>query len=302
MRKSLLILFVGIIALSAQAQQPEFDKLEMLFAQKNYKTVFRKSKQLLDNPSYDYSMLPTYYKSMSMLQLAQNELWLKRHSESINEALELFLKVKNSPNGEKIFNAHMYELSWIKSDLMSWASDLKRSGNQKAFKEIESALKKMYDGIPDLEMLDSPEITEPMIVIVDEVEENAGSTISRNKIVENAQKYLGTPYVWAGSSPSGFDCSGFTSYVMKDFGKELSRRSEDQYNDGKKVKEKNVQKGDLIFFSNGSGISHVGIVVSEKGQPLVMIHASSSKGVIVTDIESSEYWMKRLHGFATYVN
>ncbi|MDP4797387.1 MAG: C40 family peptidase [Crocinitomicaceae bacterium] len=302
MRKSLLILFVGIIALSAQAQQPEFDKLEMLFAQKNYKTVFRKSKQLLDNPSYDYSMLPTYYKSMSMLQLAQNELWLKRHSESINEALELFLKVKNSPNGEKIFNAHMYELSWIKSDLMSWASDLKRSGNQKAFKEIESALKKMYDGIPDLEMLDSPEITEPMIVNVDEVEENAGSTISRNKIVENAQKYLGTPYVWAGSSPSGFDCSGFTSYVMKDFGKELSRRSEDQYNDGKKVKEKNVQKGDLIFFSNGSGISHVGIVVSEKGQPLVMIHASSSKGVIVTDIESSEYWMKRLHGFATYVN
>jgi len=302
MRKSLLILFVGIIALSAQAQQPEFDKLEMLFAQKNYKTVFRKSKQLLDNPSYDYSMLPTYYKSMSMLQLAQNELWLKRHSESINEALELFLKVKNSPNGEKIFNAHMYELSWIKSDLMSWASDLKRSGNQKAFKEIESALKKMYDGIPDLEMLDSPEITEPMIVNVDEVEENAGSTISRNKIVENAQKYLGTPYVWAGSSPSGFDCSGFTSYVMKDFGKELSRRSEDQYNDGKKVKEKNVQKGDLIFFSNGSGISHVGIFVSEKGQPLVMIHASSSKGVIVTDIESSEYWMKRLHGFATYVN
>lgn len=302
MRKSLLILFVGIIALSAQAQQPEFDKLEMLFAQKNYKTVFRKSKQLLDNPSYDYSMLPTYYKSMSMLQLAQNELWLKRHSESINEALELFLKVKNSPNGEKIFNAHMYELSWIKSDLMSWASDLKRSGNQKAFKEIESALKKMYDGIPDLEMLDSPEITEPMIVIVDEVEENAGSTISRNKIVENAQKYLGTPYVWAGSSPSGFDCSGFTSYVMKDFGKELSRRSEDQYNDGKMVKEKNVQKGDLIFFSNGSGISHVGIVVSEKGQPLVMIHASSSKGVILTDIESSEYWMKRLHGFATYVN
>jgi peptidoglycan DL-endopeptidase CwlO len=302
MRKSLLILLVGIIALSAQAQQPEFDKLEMLFAQKNYKTVFRKSKQLLDNPSYDYSMLPTYYKSMSMLQLAQNELWLKRHSESINEALELFLKVKNSPNGEKIFNAHMYELSWIKSDLMSWASDLKRSGNQKAFKEIESALKKMYDGIPDLEMLDSPEITEPMIVNVDEVEENAGSTISRNKIVENAQKYLGTPYVWAGSSPSGFDCSGFTSYVMKDFGKELSRRSEDQYNDGKKVKEKNVQKGDLIFFSNGSGISHVGIVVSEKGQPLVMIHASSSKGVIVTDIESSEYWMKRLHGFATYVN
>lgn len=302
MRKSLLILFVGIIALSAQAQQPEFDKLEMLFAQKNYKTVFRKSKQLLDNPSFDYSMLPTYYKSMSMLQLAQNDLWLKRHSESINEALDLFLKVKKSPNGEKIFNAHMYELSWIKSDLMSWASDLKRSGNNKAFTEIQTALIKMYDGIPDLEMMDTPEVTEPIIIDVDDEEKSSSSSISRNKIVANAQKHLGTPYVWAGSSPSGFDCSGFTSYVMKDFGKELSRRSEDQYNEGKKVKDKNVQKGDLIFFSNGSGISHVGIVVSEKGQPIVMIHASSSKGVIITDIASSEYWMKRLHGFATYVN
>ncbi len=302
MRKSIVVLLVGIISFSAQAQQPEFDKLEMLFAQKNYKTVYRKSNQLLDNPSYDYSMLPTYYKSMSMLQLAQNDLWLKRHSESINEALELFLKVKNSPNGEKIFNAHMYELSWIKSDLMSWASDLKRSGNNKAFTEIQAALIKMFKGIPEMDMNEVQDTKDPIVIDVEEVEESSGGAASRSKIVANAQKYLGTPYVWAGSSPSGFDCSGFTSYVMKDFGKELSRRSEDQYNEGKKVKEKNVQKGDLVFFSNGSGISHVGIVVSEKGQPIVMIHASSSKGVIITNIESSEYWMKRLHGFATYVN
>lgn len=302
MKNYLLVLLFGMFAFASKAQQREFDRLEMLFAQKNYKMVFRKSKQLLDDPSYDFSMLPTYYKGMSMLQLAQNELWLKRHPESINEALELFLKVKNSPNGEQIFNAHMYELNWIKTDLMSWASDLKRTGNAKAFKEVQNALIKMYDGIPDLEMDELPDPTKPVVIDVEENTESAGVTASRNQIVVNAQKYLGTPYVWAGSSPNGFDCSGFTSYVMKDFGKELSRRSEDQYNQGRKVKEKNVQKGDLIFFSNGSGISHVGIVISEKGQPLVMIHASSSKGVIITDIESSEYWRKRLHGFATYVN
>jgi hypothetical protein len=302
MRKSLFVLFVGIISLNAAAQQPEFDKLEMLFAQKHYKAVHRKSILLLDNPSYDYSLLPTYYKSMSMLQLAQNDLWLKRHSQSINEALELFLKVKNSPNGDMLFNAHMYELNWIKADLMSWASDLKRAGNNKAFNEIQAALVKMYDGITDIDVEDSPVIREPILVENDGELESAGSSASRNKIVASAKKYLGTPYVWAGNSPNGFDCSGFTSYVMKDFGKELSRRSEDQYNDGKKVKDKNVQKGDLVFFSNGSGISHVGIVISEKGQPIVMIHASSSKGVIITDIESSEYWTKRVHGFATYVN
>jgi len=300
MRNWILILSIIAFGFDLQAQQPEFDKLEMLFAQQHYKQVYRKSNLLLDNPTYDYSLLPTYYKSMSMLQLAQNDLYLKRHPQVISEALELFLKVKKSPNGEKIFNAHMYELNWIREDLTSWGSDLKRKGNENAFKEIESALMQMFEGIPELEDDYEPVTVPPVIVEEEEVSGNA--SMSRNKIVENAQKYIGTPYVWAGNSPSGFDCSGFTSYVMKDFGKELSRRSEDQYNDGRKVKEKNVQKGDLIFFSNGSGISHVGIVISEKGQPIVMIHASSSKGVIITDIESSEYWRKRLHGFATYVN
>lgn len=300
MKNWILILSFLTVGIDAQAQQPAFDNLEMLFAQNHYKQVYRKANLLLDNPEYDYSLLPTYYKSMSMLQLAQNDLYLKRHPQVISEALELFLKVKKSPNGEKLFNAHMYELNWIKSDLMSWASDLKRDGNEKAFKEIQAALIKMYEGIPELDDSNEPKVVPP--VVETEGEEGSAVVASRNKIVASAKKHLGTPYVWAGNSPSGFDCSGFTSYVMKDFGKELSRRSEDQYNDGRKVKEKNVQKGDLVFFSNGSGISHVGLIISEKGQPLVMIHASSSKGVIITDIESSEYWMKRLHGFATYVN
>jgi len=300
MRNWILILSVITFGFGAQAQQPKFDQLEMLFAQQHYKVVYRKANLLLDNPEYDYSLLPTYYKSMSMLQLAQNDLYLKRHPQVISEALELFLKVKKSPNGEKIFNAHMFELNWIKKDLMSWASDLKRNGNEKAFKEVQDALIKMFDGIPELDDSSEPTVAPP--VVETEGEEGSEVVASRNKIVASAKKYIGTPYVWAGNSPSGFDCSGFTSYVMKDFGKEISRRSEDQYNDGKKVKEKNVQKGDLVFFSNGSGISHVGLIISEKGQPLVMIHASTSKGVIITDIESSEYWKQRLHGFATYVN
>jgi hypothetical protein len=49
------------------------------------------------------------------------------------------------------------------------------------------------------------------------------------------------------------------------------------------------EPGDLVFFDNGSGISHVGIIVSDKGKPLVMIHASSSKGIIITDIEKSDF-------------
>jgi phage terminase large subunit len=108
----------------------------------------------------------------------------------------------------------------------------------------------------------------------------------REKIIEYAKKQIGVPYVWSGNDPKGFDCSGFTGYVMKEFGKELSRRAVDQFSGARKVKEKNVQKGDLVFFDNGSGISHVGMIVSDKGKPLVMIHASSSKGIIITEIEN----------------
>jgi cell wall-associated NlpC family hydrolase len=87
---------------------------------------------------------------------------------------------------------------------------------------------------------------------------------------------------------------------MKEFEYPIPRRAVDQQKSSKRVKEKSVQKGDLIFFNSGSGISHVGIVVSEKGEPLKMIHASSSKGVIITDLESSSYWKNRLDSFGTY--
>ena len=153
----------------------------------------------------------------------------------------------------------------------------------------------LFDGIPDIE--NQGEIVD---FRGEETEEDAYFK-ERQKIIDYAKKQIGTPYVWAGNSPPGFDCSGFTCYVMKEFGKELPRRAVDQHENSKKIKEKNAQKGDLIFFDNGSGISHVGMIVSEKGKPLVMIHASSSKGVILTELEKSDYWMKRIYGFGTFV-
>ena len=108
--------------------------------------------------------------------------------------------------------------------------------------------------------------------------------------------------MWAGNSPDGFDCSGFTSFILEKSGHHLPRRSVDQYNESVKLEKNEVGKGDLVFFNNGSGISHVGIVISDKGAPIVMIHSSSSKGIIITEVEKSEYWLNRLHGYGTYLN
>ena len=290
-----ILLITFLISFIADAQNPRLDKLEMFFDQGHYKKVRRKSSRLLDDPEYDFSMLPAYYKSISLFQLAQNEYWLLTHPKALDEAKALFLIVKNSNDGEKILNSHMYELAWLKNDMISWAADLKRLGKQKEFEEVQELIDVLFEEVPEIDVtpVDS-NILDTIIVV-----ENPGL---RDQILITAKKQLGTPYVWAGSSPDGFDCSGFTSYVMSKNGSKLPRRAVDQFNDAPKVKVKNAQKGDLVFFDNGSGVSHVGIVVSEKGSPLMMIHSSSSKGVIITDVTKSAYWTKRLKGFGTYVD
>lgn len=288
----ILVVFVGS---ESWAQVREFDKLEMFYAQGHYKSVYRKANRLLDIPDYDYSQVPTFYKSLALFQLSQNEYWLIHNPKALEEAGLLFRQIKKSSDGKKILEAHVYEIASLKADLISWAEDLKRRDKKTEFENVQKVMDGLFDGVPDIENQGEIEDFKG-----EETEEDAYFK-ERQKIIEYAKKQIGTPYVWAGNSPPGFDCSGFTCYVMKEFGKELPRRAVDQHENSKKIKEKNAQKGDLIFFDNGSGISHVGMIVSEKGKPLVMIHASSSKGVILTELEKSDYWMKRIYGFGTFV-
>jgi len=262
--------------------------------------VFRRANRLLDKPDYDYSLQPEFYKSLAMFQLSRKEFWSKMHPTALQDARKLFLEVKSSSDGMKVFNAHVDHVTELKQDLAMWAAELKRAGNQDKFDELQQILFGLFDHVPEL---DNPGTSSPAITPEEnEVAESPLTIKRREDIIDFAKKQLGVPYVWAGDDPNGFDCSGFTSYVMKKYGKDLPRRAEDQYKSSRKIKQRHAQKGDLVFFDNGSGISHVGMIVSEKGQPLVMIHASSSKGIVITEIETSEYWLKRLYAFGTYVD
>lgn len=289
-----------LLGLTSHAQVKAFDKLEMLYDQGHYALVLKKAERLLDNPEYDYSQIPSLYKSMALFQLSQNEYWLKRHANALDEAKELFLKIKSSSDGRKVFEAHIFEISALKRDLAYWSDDLKRTGNRQAFENVQELMNGLFDNVPDIE---EPEIKPAEIIAVaTDMSESATRRKNREEVIEMAKKYVGAPYLWAGNDPKGFDCSGFTSYVMRSsLSQELPRRARDQFESAVKVKEKNVQKGDLVFFDNGGGISHVGIIVSDKGEPLKMIHASSSKGIVITDIEQSSYWQKRITGFGTYI-
>lgn len=82
---------------------------------------------------------------------------------------------------------------------------------------------------------------------------------SSNAIVNYAYGFIGTPYVWGGTSPSGFDCSGFTQYVYGHFGVGLGRTTFEQINDGTTVSKDQLQPGDLVLFGNSSNPHHVGI-------------------------------------------
>ena len=112
------------------------------------------------------------------------------------------------------------------------------------------------------------------------------------QIVNYAYNFLGTPYVWGGTSTSGFDCSGFTQYVFKQMGYSIKRTAAQQLTCGYAVTD--LQLGDLVFFENtyttGADASHVGIYVGDNQ----FIHAAGG-GVKVTDL-SDDYYAARYVG------
>lgn len=113
-----------------------------------------------------------------------------------------------------------------------------------------------------------------------------------HKIVETGKNYIGVPYVFGGTTPKGFDCSGFLQYIFKQHGFIIPRLADEQYNLGSSAKVSQLLPGDLVFFSTyTSGISHCGIYVGDKS----FLHASSSKGIRIDSLDS-DYWKSRFIG------
>lgn len=107
-----------------------------------------------------------------------------------------------------------------------------------------------------------------------------------NEIINTAKSFLGTPYQWGGTSPSGFDCSGFTQYVLAQNGKSIPRTSQEQFASGQAVDKSQLQAGDLVFYdwSGGTEATHVGIYEGN-GK---MIHAPHS-GDVVKEVDFNSY-------------
>ena len=118
-----------------------------------------------------------------------------------------------------------------------------------------------------------------------------------DEILSFAKRFLGTPYHFAGSTPSGFDCSGFIYYVMGNFGLELTRSSYGLAEFGETVKLAEIRPGDLMFFKgrnvNSTKVGHVALVVEVTPEAIRFIHASSSRGVVIDNFKASKYYIPR---------
>ncbi|MBR4904420.1 MAG: C40 family peptidase [Selenomonadaceae bacterium] len=111
-------------------------------------------------------------------------------------------------------------------------------------------------------------------------------------LVATAKSFIGVPYVFGGTNPSGFDCSGLLQYVFKMNGLTIPRLADEQYYLGCSAEIKQLLPGDLVFFTTyTSGVSHCGIYVGN-GK---FLHASSSRGVTISNL-SDEYWKTRFVG------
>lgn len=110
----------------------------------------------------------------------------------------------------------------------------------------------------------------------------------KSELVAASKKYIGVRYVSGGTTPRGFDCSGYTQYVFREVGIKINRNVRTQLSNGIIVAKEDLQAGDLIIFSNTSSrgfASHVGIYLGN-GK---LIHASETKGITIVELSNSYF-------------
>lgn len=119
-------------------------------------------------------------------------------------------------------------------------------------------------------------------------------------VVEVAKLHIGAPFIWGGNTPTGFDCSGFTQYIMKENGITIPRTAAEQYQHGISVLKADLRLGDILFFTTyKAGATHVGIYIGEDK----FIHASQipEPGQVTISLMTEPYYTKRYIGARRYI-
>ena len=145
------------------------------------------------------------------------------------------------------------------------------------------------------------------VTVVDEVIIDTVSKTKIDSLVNHAKTFIGLRYRYGGTTPAGFDCSGFVWYNFSQFGINLNRTANDQYRHGISVSKHETKPGDLVFFTrtrsnNSNRIDHVGIVVFANNEEGTFHFVHASRRGVVIDHSLMDYYKKRFHGLKRIVD
>ncbi len=289
----ILLIFLGLTT-SSFTQDRKIDLLERLYIQGNFKRLVKKATKLATKDGYQTNPKVYFYKSLGLIGLSNDKRYTYGHpmvKDEIKDAIDQYLDV--DPN---MVLANNYELTLDERTYFDLSIESKETVLDTIQFKDTSVVENIEIVKKPLESIKSDKKKDEKIP-VEEI------YTTEEKLIIYAETFLGTPYKYGGMNENGFDCSGFTSYVMKSFGYSLPRSARDQYAAAKKIKKGKAKKGDLVFFGrNKNNISHVGIVSSNQGEELTMIHASSSRGIMYTNVDQDIYWKPKLIGVGRIEN
>ena len=217
-------------------------------------------------------------KVVEAFKVAQKELNEKQQSLNNTKEVLLNLQVENKQKLDKIIITKESQNKLI-TELKS-----KEIVSKELHNKLITELKSSKENLLVAQISESEVSASKSITKINEIRKSApkytpsrgSAAISSNAIIAYASNFLGTPYLWGGTTPSGFDCSGFTQYVYAHFGISLGRATFHQIKDGVQVSRDNLQAGDLVFFGTFANPHHMGIYVGDNNY----IHAPHTGDVI----------------------
>lgn len=301
MKKILALAFLSFLfSFQSLAQDRKVSVLEVLYNQKNYRSIVRKTTKMIDKKGYEDNELVHLFKSVSLAKLSKDTQYTRSKPNALNQSIEAY---ENYYELDKQLNFQQ-ESSCLLEDLRLVYQESK---SVKVNSEAYAYLLKQETKDPIVQKKRVVVVKNKPGKSVDYPADFKASTVDTvceelyveevDKMINYAKKFIGVPYVFGGTGDGGFDCSGYTQYVLGKYGTEIPRNARSQKDHIDPIKINQVQKGDLIFFSRNkskNNITHVGIVISEPGDDIIMIHASSSQGIMITNVSTNSYWEPKL--------
>ncbi len=301
--KHILLLLLVSVSLTAFAQQKEAEQLSNLYKKGSYEKCIKKAERFAESYPNNYQF--PLYSAVSYWSLYKAD---KEITANLINALGK-LDVAYGINGKKV-NKFTAEQKQLHTEAIKIGPTLLKTGKKSDAAALYSYVASIYKDTteeytwlyPSLNNATKVKIAGVDVLANDQPEldptKSANSGVV-NHLLEIGVSFLGLPYKYAGCDPStGFDCSGFVSYLFKQFDMDLPRSSQALSTVGSPIPLAMVKPGDLLFYGTKKGNSyrtqHVAMVYSNKDGKLAFIH-SSSRGVVIDDPDSSswDYWEKR---------